>query len=135
MKKFSFEDVCIDLKGEYYLKKYKFIPMEKIIKAYYNGTRGELGMFFEQNKDEVFERAKSTYVIPIDDYVDCTKKKYINKTLANAEMRRIQERITHNYKPIRSYYCSNCNHWHLTSKSNEILEKYEERTNVDTNGV
>ncbi len=125
-KNVGFEDVNTQIKGEYYLKRWKFIPMEKVIKAYYNGTKGDLALFFEQNKDEIFERAKSTYVLPIDvGFVDCIKNKYINKTLANAEMKRIQEHITHDYKPIRSYYCENCSHWHLTSKTNEILEKYE----------
>ena len=122
----GFEDINTEIQGKYYLKKFKYIPAEKIIKLYYNGIKGQVKDLFENNKDEIFERAKSTYILPLEPVIeDCLKNKYINKTIANAEMRRIQEAIIHDHKPVRSYYCTNCSHWHLTSKTNEILEKYE----------
>lgn len=124
----GFEDINTEIQGKYYLKKFKHIPSEYILKRYYNGGTKEFREFFENNQDEIFERAKSTYILPQEPIIeDCLKNKYINKTLANAEMKRIQEAIIHDHKPVRSYYCTNCSHWHLTSKTNEILEKYENK--------
>ena len=120
----TFNDICI-VKGKYYLVKYQYIPSEYILKLYYNGNRDVIE-FVEQNKDEIFERAKSTYVLPIYDITsDCVKVKYMNKDIANQQMHVIQSYITNDYKPIRSYYCTNCSNWYLTSKSNSTLEKYE----------
>lgn len=122
----GFEDINTEIQGKYYLKKFKYIPSEYILKKYYNGGTKEFREFFENNQNEIFERAKSTYILPEEPFLEnCLKNKYINKTLANAEMRRIQEVILHEHRPVRSYYCTNCSHWHLTSKTNEILEKYE----------
>ncbi len=120
----TWEDVCT-IPGKYKYVRYKYVPAEYIVKSYYNGIRGGLELFFEKNKDEIFERAKSTYKLPKNNEPDCVKIKYMSKEVANSEMTRIQSYIEGDYKPIRSYYCSNCSQWHLTSKSNEILEKYE----------
>lgn len=120
----TFKDICI-IQGKYYLIKYEYIPSEYILKLYYNGNK-DIIEFVEQNKDEIFKRAKSTYILPIyDKSNDCIKIAYLNKEIANQQMNIIQSYITNDYKPIRSYYCNNCGMWHLTSKINSTLEKYE----------
>lgn len=132
METYTPDSICLD-KGKYFLKPFRVIPVAFLLRMYFTNQPGEIFNYAKQHLDELLDKAKTTYVPPVaemEDPKDCAKIKYMNKTVANAEMRRIQSHITHDYKPVRSYYCEACSCWHLTSKSNYELEKYERNTGL-----
>lgn len=116
--------------GKYYLRQFKNVPVKHVLKMYFNNAKlDSMYQYAVDNLDELLEMCKSTYVAPVEEEIEdsgeCTKIKYMNKNVANKEMKRIQGYITNGYMLVRSYYCDHCSMWHLTSKQAEELEKFE----------
>ena len=51
----------------------------------------------------------------------CHKTRYANETEANKDVERIKKTSTRSNVPIRSYFCSVCSNWHLTSKESYVV--------------
>lgn len=60
----------------------------------------------------------------------CTKTKYLNKDIADQEVKRIKGMSTRKVIPCRSYLCEKCGTWHLTSKDDKnslLILKLQEK--------
>lgn len=127
--KLNHNSLCYD-KGPYYNKPFNTIPLHYLFTVYFKKKPGFIYRYMCDNLVEILNNVRDDHFIlmnSINQVQDCVKIKYYNKTLANLELKRIRSNINNDYKPVRSYLCENCGMWHLTSKSNAILEKFEKQ--------
>ena len=77
--------------------------------------------------------------------MECKKVKFINQEFADSYVAKLQKTSKRSRKPIRSYLCTKCNVWHITSAEEkdltsgrfvlwqELVIKGQEKTIIELN--
>lgn len=107
-------DMEILTKGKYKFKFLKDVPIDYLIRIHKSGDKTNIcWQYVNENMKLIYHGTRNKEPEAI--LISCSKRQYCDKKTANLELNRISGMIMHDKKPIRSYYCDECNSWHLTS--------------------
>ncbi|GAB3226293.1 hypothetical protein GCM10027423_63100 [Spirosoma arcticum] len=123
-----YTDETILAKGRYKFTALCRVPADYLLNQYKNYRPNnlewdrDLVVYVEDNLERIYARLEGRTEAPRLDW-PCSKITYIDKQEANSALHKIQAFSNAVTLPVRSYECSRCGFWHLTSKSKEEYEQ------------
>lgn len=111
--------------GKYAFMDLIYVPCDYLLKTYkqFKNSKPDLFKWVKENMQTILVNGSNPFVEYVEEKV-CNRFQYVSKKEAQDDIKRLCEKITHHHKPVRSYYCDNCNSWHITSQPIEQYKLY-----------